>query len=328
MTRTFVRAGWRARAIAAGMLLAAACEHTGAPGAAPQPTLTAAPLQETSVPVYMNHAYTVVPPATYQAIRDSSWLNSEFASVQERTTVRPDLTYRGVYMLFERTYLELFEVGPAFPVELGALALSDETAGGMAWVTERMVSAFGQENVATGTISRTVDGQPVPWFHFALPDGIFSELFSTWNMEFVTRPGATSPPTRQESLATIYDPNKLARNVVAVAYALPAADGLNLHALLTALDWIAGDAAEDGSFVALSPVDAGVRRAVVVQPATATCTGITALGIAMNRHADHVEEMGGPRLVAGIHGKKLAILWLRPATCSDQIEGVVSSLGE
>jgi hypothetical protein len=328
MNQTTFRFGWPASVISAGILLAAACEPIDERGAAPDPALATAELQDASVPVYLNHAFTVVPRATYQALRDSQWLNSEFSSVQERTTVRPDITYTGVYMLFERTYLELFEVGPAFPVEAGALALSDETAGGMAWATDRMVEVFGQDKVVTGTISRTVDGQPVPWFHFAFPDGVFSDLFSTWNMEFVTKPGATSPPTRQESLAAIYDPGKLAKNVVAVAYALPPADGQNLRTLLAALDWSASEADEDGSFVALSPVDAGVRRAVVVEPATATCTGITALGIALHRHADHVEEMGGARLVAGILGKKLAILWLRPSGCSDQIEEVLGGLGE
>ena len=115
---------------------------------------------------------------------------------------------------------------------------------------------------------------------------------------------------------------------MAVAYALAPADAQNLHRLLAAVDWTVGDV-EDGRFVALSPSDGGVRRAVLVQPASATCTGITAVGIALNRQADHVEELGGARLVVGVLGKKLAILSLRPAGCGDQqLEGVVDGLVE
>jgi hypothetical protein len=312
--------------VLAAIVLASACQ----PSDGPSPPSTREPAralaQESSVPVYLNHAFTVVPTATYRALRDSAWLNTEFSRVEERTTVRPDLTYTGVYLLFERTYLELFEVGPAFPVEAGALALSDETAGGKDWVAERMVALFGQDRVLTGIISRTVDGQPVPWFHYAFPEGVFSELFSTWNMEFVTRPGAASPPRREEGLAPYYQPEKLASNVAAVAYALDAADAGNLRDMLAALDWETSDL-DAGRFLALSPTDGGTRRAVVVQPATATCTGITALAIALSRHADHVEEMGGARLEVGIFGKKLALLSLRPSACADDLRGVVATLG-
>lgn len=306
-----------------GAMLVGGCD--AAPEADIAHPRAAAVSAEGSHPVLINHAYTVLPPATYRALRDSRWLATEFASVGEHTTVRPDITYTGLYLLFERTYLELFPVSPEFPVEMGALALSDETAGGMAWVTSRMITTFGQEAVQTETISRTVDGQAIPWFHAAAPL-VFSDRFSIWNMEFVTRPGAARPPTRQESLVSLYEPGKLARNIVAVAYALAPADAHNLRRLLAALGWAASEVA-GGRFVALSPLDGGARRAVVVQPATETCNGITAVGIAMSRHVDHVEPLGDARLVAGILGRKLAILWLRPASCGDHIQRVLERLG-
>ncbi len=301
-----------------------AAEETAVAG---PPPLVALEAEAPALPIFLNHVYTTLATPTYRALRDSAWLGGTFSNVVERTTVRPDITYTGLYLLFERTYLEFFEVSEAFPSGGAGLALSDETAGGMVWATDRMVSTFGADRVATGLISRTVDGQAVPWFHFAIPDGVFSPLFSTWNMEFVTPPGAAQPPTRQQDRAATFDPTKLARNVLGVAYALTLDDARNLGQLLAALAWNVGDF-EDGRFLALSPIDAGVRRAVAVRPATTspTCQGITAIALALSGHADHVEQLGEARLVAGVLGKKLAVLTLQPPTCSDDLAAAVGPL--
>jgi hypothetical protein len=199
-------------------------------------------------------------------------------------------------------------------------------AGGMAWATDRLTTAFGAAHVLTGTIDRTVDGQNVPWFHVAFLDGVFSNLFSSWNMEFVTPPGAASPPTRLEQRAARYDPSKLAKNVVAVVFALAPTDADKLGQALGALDWKV--VSQHGVLTAVSPLDAGARRVVVIQPVTTTRTGIAAVAIEMNRPASHVERMGEATLVAGPLGKQLAILALLPQTNIDGVAAAVDGLSE
>ena len=134
---------------------------------------------------------------------------------------------------------------------------------------------------------------------------------AAWDMEYVTPPGATTPPTRKEQRSSLYDPSKLARNVVALKYALPPAEEKMLAQALTAVGW---DVTSDGaSLTAYSPPDDALKRAIFVVPATNNVLGLAMVGISLNRvPAFHQEMLGDARLTVEENGAALATLDFYP----------------
>jgi hypothetical protein len=269
--------------------------------------------QPFSTPVYVNHSYRVVSEATFAAFGASTWLNQEFATVEQRTTDTGDGgtgIYSGAYPTFERTYLEI-----ATPASFGStigisgIGLGDETTGGNDAVAQAFIGAFGAGNVVTSTRSHVLDGGTVPWFLNASINGFRG--IAAWDMEYVTPPGATTPPTRKQQRAALYDPNKLARNVVALSFALSPQDTALLVQALTVVGW---DVTSDGtSFTAYSPQDDTIKRAIYVVPATPAVFGLTKVGISLNRVPSfHEEILGDAKLTVGANGLPLAMLDFYP----------------
>ena len=69
------------------------------------------PSKESMDPVYLNHFFLTLDSQTYKEINESSILKDEFAAFEQRTTVRADMTYTGIYFYGTRTYFEFFEAG-------------------------------------------------------------------------------------------------------------------------------------------------------------------------------------------------------------------------
>jgi hypothetical protein len=110
-------------------------------------------------PVFLNHLFVVVDPETYAALAASTFLREIFAVSEERTTVRADRTYTGLYFYGERTYFEFLK--PGSYVGTG-LALGVERARGLEDFARRLEG----EHVRTqaGPITRQLDGADLPWF--------------------------------------------------------------------------------------------------------------------------------------------------------------------
>jgi len=47
---------------------------------------------------FLNHFFVVLEPKDYEAIRTSDFLKNEYGVFEERTTVRDDVTYKGIYL--------------------------------------------------------------------------------------------------------------------------------------------------------------------------------------------------------------------------------------
>ena len=77
------------------------------------------------VPVFLNHLYVVPDLETYDAIASSDALR-ELIVVEERTTVRRDLTYTGVYLYGRDTYFEFLKPSGAFPEGSSGVAFGVE----------------------------------------------------------------------------------------------------------------------------------------------------------------------------------------------------------
>lgn len=136
-------------------------------------------------PVPLNHLYVVVDSATYAAMRADTFMRHAFAPSEERTTVRTDQTYTGLYFYGIHTYFELFDVGTSVGGRVGdyGLAFGVEQVGGIA----ALLSALGPRRLrAPELVTRGVEGRQVSWFWMAKADALPScAAHSVWLMEYL-----------------------------------------------------------------------------------------------------------------------------------------------
>jgi len=130
-------------------------------------------------PVFLNHFYLTLDSATFQGVRESRFLQDEFAPFEQRTTHRNDSIYTGIYFYGRNTYFEFFEEGKSEGKAPGAsgIAFGIETPGGAASLS----AMFPVQRLYT---RRTETGEP-PWFHSAeRPNVSRADFFRTWVMEY------------------------------------------------------------------------------------------------------------------------------------------------
>jgi hypothetical protein len=134
-------------------------------------------------PVYLNHFYLTLDHATYEAIRTNHFLRDQLAVTEERTTVRKDRTYTGLYFYGTNTYFEFFDADTETRRRVGdsAIAFGVEEPG----ASEKLAQALGTQPV---TITRQLAGADIPWFLQTMPKGISLESgIATWVMEYHPR---------------------------------------------------------------------------------------------------------------------------------------------
>jgi hypothetical protein len=149
-------------------------------------SLAQSPLKEAMDPIYLNHFFLTVDAETLNAIKASSFLKDEFATYEERTTVRTDTTYTAIYFYGTRTYFEFFEEGQGFGTTSGAggIASGIEARGGSDRLKQRLEAMLNQRPLKL-TITRKVGDKDVPWFYSM--GGSFGDrdvLLTTWMMEY------------------------------------------------------------------------------------------------------------------------------------------------
>lgn len=152
-----------------------------------------------ALPVFLNHLYVVPDGETYRALAGSEFLRESLAVSEERTTVRADLTYSGLYFYGRRTYFEFLEPGSTDRVAPGGsgLALGLEEEGGVKRLAERL----GEAGVRTfaGSRTRAGHGEQQPWFEIlgveAAHAGSRLSLFAMeYDPRFLTSWHAELPP--------------------------------------------------------------------------------------------------------------------------------------
>jgi len=141
--------------------------------------------QEVTVrfPVYLNHFYLTLDHATYSAIKNDLFLRGQFAVSEERTTVRKDRTYTGLYFYGNNTYFEFFDVDTEKQRRVGdsAIAFGVDEAG----ASGKLEGPLGTHSA---TITRQLGEADVPWFLMTTPKGFTLESgISTWVMEYHPR---------------------------------------------------------------------------------------------------------------------------------------------
>jgi hypothetical protein len=134
-------------------------------------------------PVFLNHFYLTLDHETYSAIQSNEFLRREFAVTEERTTVRKDRSYTGLYFYGTNTYFEFFDADKEKRRRVGdsAIAFGVEEPG----ASGKLEAELGSHSV---TITRQLGNMDIPWFLQTMPKGFSLEsAVSTWVMEYDPR---------------------------------------------------------------------------------------------------------------------------------------------
>jgi hypothetical protein len=121
------------------------------------------------LPVLLNHFFVTPDRATFEAVGRMQ----AFGALEKRTTVRKDVTYTGLYLYGDHTYLELLQPGSDPFGAPSGVAYAIEEEGG----TRRVSEALGAE-------ARTVTRGEVPWFLLCAPPRPMRAL-AEWTMEYL-----------------------------------------------------------------------------------------------------------------------------------------------
>ena len=137
--------------------------------------------------VFLNHFYVVLDSATYKDIEQSPFLRREFAVTEQRTTVRTDRTYTGLYFYGTNTYFEFFDVSSDTSTQVGfsGIALGVDRVGELQAASSEISSSFA---VKQETITRQYNGKQVPWFYMGeQKDFPLGSRLAVWFMEYHPR---------------------------------------------------------------------------------------------------------------------------------------------
>jgi len=137
--------------------------------------------------VPLNHFFLTIDHATFKEIQNSTFLRKEFAPSEERTTVRKDMTYTGLYFYGINTYFEFFDASQEKSRKMGdsGIAFGVEQAGASQILQSR---AEGELPMQRLPVTRQLGDSQVPWFFMLRPEnrGLDAGI-STWTMEYDTK---------------------------------------------------------------------------------------------------------------------------------------------
>jgi hypothetical protein len=140
-----------------------------------------------SFQVPLNHFFLTLDHTTFTEIQNNPFLRKEFAPSEERTTVRKDMTYTGLYFYGLNTYFEFFDSSQEKTRKAGdsGLAFGVEQVGA-SQVLQRL--AAEELPMQRRPVTRQLGDQQLPWFFMLAPKKVPAESgLSTWTMEYDTQ---------------------------------------------------------------------------------------------------------------------------------------------
>ena len=178
--------------------------------------------------VVLNHLSLVLDAGTARDIAANAFLKDTFASVSQKANVSNEgKHWTGTYVYGQRTYLELYEAGPAQgePGSSG-VALGVEHVGDVSRLVLPLVDAGGEATVVLRTVQGPGNAQ-VPWF-YQLRDFYRADPpsnTSRWVMEYqkdflrTVEPGKDGI-SRAQLAARFQEKNRLVKDIVGATLAL------------------------------------------------------------------------------------------------------------
>jgi hypothetical protein len=153
-------------------------------------------------PLFLNHLFWIVDGATYEALRTAPFLR-EFAALEERTTVRKDMRYTGLYLYGRHTYVEFLAADEQAGLVEGetGVAFGLERAG----ASEALALELRARGVPASVmpITRRQGEEDLPWFSMLaleMPAGPLRVFSMEYEARFLERWRADLP-ARKGSLA-------------------------------------------------------------------------------------------------------------------------------
>lgn len=145
-------------------------------------------------PLLLNHVFAVVDEPTWEALMASETLRG-LATFEERTTVRGDFHYTGLYLYGRETYFEFLQPNPQVGLEPGraGVGFGFDRTGAVDTLAQRLEERG--LNAFPGAKTRELDGTSVPWFRILgleMPAGPPLDVFAmeydprflgTWHAE-------------------------------------------------------------------------------------------------------------------------------------------------
>ena len=130
--------------------------------------------------VDFNHLYLVVDLPTYQAIRNSSYIQSLACTYEQRNNAEGQLGWEGFYIRGKNTFLEIFYPQARYPVPgISGIALGTQSVGHLQDVLRAFTSSYPSAQI--GKFSK--GGRS--WFDYVcVDDSFFQEKHSFWIMEY------------------------------------------------------------------------------------------------------------------------------------------------
>ncbi|HEU4714545.1 MAG TPA: DUF5829 family protein [Pyrinomonadaceae bacterium] len=161
---------------------------------------------QTLPPVFLNHFYLVIDSATYKDIEQSAFLRNELAVTEQRTTVRTDRSYTGLYFYGTNTYFEFFDVANATPRQRGdsGIAFGVDQPGELEAIDASLDHKL---------ITRQYNSKQIPWFYAAEhKDLAIDSSLGVWLMEYHPsflnewnpQPGASNQGTSRKQILQRY----------------------------------------------------------------------------------------------------------------------------
>ena len=122
------------------------------------------------IEVLLNHFYVTPDPAGFEA---AERFLQGFGALEKRTTIRRDMTYTGLYLYGQSTYLELLHPASSSFGSPSGIAWGIETPGG--------IDAFCR--ATRGAAVQEISRGEVPWFRSCRPEQLAG--LTEWAMEYV-----------------------------------------------------------------------------------------------------------------------------------------------
>jgi hypothetical protein len=265
--------------------------------------------------VPLNHFYLTLDHGTFQAIQSSAFLRKEFAPSEERTTVRKDMTYTGLYFYGVNTYFEFFDASQEKSRKAGdsGIAFGVEQIGASQILQARAAAQLPMQRLP---VTRRLGDAQVPWFFMLRPTSRgLDAAISTWTMEYEAQflaqwhneiadhnRGISRREILQRYVAVLPDtpPKPLLEEVLAMTVA---ADQASIELLARQGRLFGYSLRTEGDATILQGYDFTLR----LIPETARQHGIQQITLKVNRQSDSPMEMRfGAQSILRFHGNGTA----------------------
>lgn len=261
--------------------------------------------------VPLNHFFLTLDHATFREIQSSAFLRKEFAPSEERTTVRKDMTYTGLYFYGVNTYFEFFDASQEKGRKSGdsGIAFGVEQVGASRILEARAAADLPMQRLP---VTRQLGETQVPWFFMLRPASRGLEAgISTWTMEYDTQflarwhneiadnnRGISRKEILQRYVAVLPDrpPKPLLEEVLAITVA---ADPSSVELLVRQGRLFGYEVRAEGQTTILEGYDFTLR----LIPETAKQHGIQQVTLQVKRQPGKAAELRfGARSVLKFHG--------------------------